>query len=348
MSDITRKIDVKKALTYMIRGLRHLFLHNGWLKAIAIIISVILWAGLISQDETITRDKSFQNVNVSITGTEQMKSNGYIVVSDMEEMLNNVSIVAAVPQKRYENAESTAYNVRIDLSKISGTGEQEIKLQSTNSTTYGRVVSINPSTITVQVEDYGIRDRIPVSTKVKGDVPEGWYMETTTVDPNLVTVSGLRSLVNTISKAQAYIETENIDWTEGKVMDSYKIQLFNREGKEIEDPLLSITSSSIKIDSVLIELNLLPKKLFATEDLMQLIGSPAAGYQIKEVTISPETITVAAKQEVLNQMSTLCSVNVDGLRETTIFQQVKVQKPSEDSSISNETISVTVEIEPEY
>ena len=346
MNSQRKKIDIRKAMSLALKGLRHLLLHNGWLKVIAVIISVILWAGLISQDENITRDRTFPHVNVSVIGTEQMKSNGYIVVSDLDALLDDVSIVAAVPQKQYEKADSSTYNVRLDLSRINGTGEQEIKLQSTNSAAYGRVTAINPSSVTVQVEDYVIRERIPVSTRIKGDVPEDWSMEITTVDPNLVTVSGPMSLMQTISKAQVYIDTDNIDWTEGKVTDSYKIQLCNRAGDEVENPLLSVTASSIKIDSVLIELNLLPKVLFETEDLVQIIGSVAPGYQIKNVTITPETITVAARQEILDQMTTLCSINVEGLRETTEFQQLKVQKPSEDSSISNETISATVEIEP--
>lgn len=346
MNSQRKKIDIRKAMSLALKGLRHLLLHNGWLKVIAVIISVILWAGLISQDENITRDRTFPHVNVSVIGTEQMKSNGYIVVSDLDALLDDVSIVAAVPQKQYEKADSSTYNVRLDLSRINGTGEQELKLQSTNSAAYGRVTAINPSSVTVQVQDYVIRERIPVSTRIKGDVPEDWSMEITTVDPNLVTVSGPMSLMQTISKAQVYIDTDNIDWTEGKVTDSYKIQLCNRAGDEVENPLLSVTASSIKIDSVLIELNLLPKVLFETEDLVQIIGSVAPGYQIKNVTITPETITVAARQEILDQMTTLCSINVEGLRETTEFQQLKVQKPSEDSSISNETISATVEIEP--
>ena len=63
--------------------LRHIVLHNGWVKLLALLISLILWAGLISQDETLTRDKTFQNVSVSVTGNETLRNNGYIVVSDL-------------------------------------------------------------------------------------------------------------------------------------------------------------------------------------------------------------------------------------------------------------------------
>ena len=70
MSENKKKINWSYYFNLLLRGLRHLFLHNGILKIIAILISVILWAGLISQDENLTRDKYFQNVNVTVTGTE--------------------------------------------------------------------------------------------------------------------------------------------------------------------------------------------------------------------------------------------------------------------------------------
>ena len=53
MSEQKNKIDIKKYLDLLVRGLKHLFLHNAILKVIAIIISIVLWAGLISQDENV-------------------------------------------------------------------------------------------------------------------------------------------------------------------------------------------------------------------------------------------------------------------------------------------------------
>ena len=347
MSEKTKTNRKRAFVNTAIRGLKHVFLHNGWLKAIAVVISVVLWAGLISQDESLTRDKTFQNVNVSITGSDTLRNNGYIVVSDLNELLNDVSVVAAVPQKQYENAEPSAYYVRLDLSKISGTGEQEIRLQSTNSATYGKVISTNPASVSVQVEDYIVRQRIPVSVSVEGEVPAGWYMSTPTVDPTVVAVSGPRSLVQTISRAKAVINTEDIEWTEGTVVLSSAIRLYNRAGEEVESPLLGTTTSSLTIDSVLIETTLYPTRSFDTEELIQINGKVAKGYEIREVKISPESITVAAREEVLAQLTELPmerTVNVKNLNETTVFQ-LKIQKPSEDAIISNETVTVTVDIE---
>ena len=333
MSEERKNNKRRELLHSVLSGLKHVLLHNGWLKAIAVIISVVLWAGLISQDESLTRDKTFSNVSVSITGAETLRNNGYIVVSDLYEMLNDVSVVAAVPQKQYDNADPSSYYVRVDLSKINGTGEQEIKLLSTNSSTYGKVISTNPSSVTVMVEDYIVRQRIPVSVSVEGDIPESWYMSTPVVDPTVVTVSGPRSLAQTISRAKAVINTKDIEWTEGSTILSSTIKLYNRSGEEVTSPLLNIMDSSVSIDSVLVEMTLLRKASFDTESLIQ--------------EVSPESITVAAREEVLEQMSELPmerTVNVRNLNETSVFQ-LKVQKPSEDAIISNETVTVTVEIE---
>ena len=40
--------------------LRHIVLHNGWVKLLAMLISLVLWAGLISQDDSLTREKTWQ------------------------------------------------------------------------------------------------------------------------------------------------------------------------------------------------------------------------------------------------------------------------------------------------
>jgi YbbR domain-containing protein len=348
MSEEQKDKKTKSFLHSVLRGLKHVVFHNGWLKAIAVLISVVLWAGLISQDETLTRDKTFQNVNVSVTGTDTLRNNGFIVVSDLNEMLNDVSIVAAVPQKQFENAEASAYNVRLDLSKINGIGEQEIKLQSTNSSTYGKVVSTNPASITVQVEDYIVRQRIPVSVTVEGDVPEEWYMSPSTLDPTVVTVSGPKSLAQTISRAKAVINTADIEWIEGTYVDSPEIRLYNRASEEVNSPLLGITDSSVPIDSVLFEAIVLPKITFDTGELIQVTGKVAKGYEIKEIKVSPESIWIAARQDVLEQLTELPleqrTINVRNLNETTAFQ-LKVQRPSDDAIISNETVTVTAVIE---
>ncbi len=338
---------------FALKALKHILLHNGWVKLIAVLISMVLWAGLISQDDSLTRDKSWQNVNVSINGSDTLRRNGYIVVSDLSEILSNVSVSAAVPQKQYDSADPSYYNVRVDLSRINGTGSQELKVLSSPSTSYGRVTSTVPSTVTVDVEEYFVRQRIPVSVTVTGDYQNGWYqnwyMSTPSVDPELISVNGPRSIVQNISRAKVFLDPESIEWSEGTLLTTSEIKLYNRSGEEINSPLLGITTESLSIDTVLIEANVLPTKSFHIGELIDIQGNVAEGYRISSIRISPETITIAARNEVLQQLETLSfdkALNLQNITETSVFQ-IKVQKPSDDAVVSNDTVTCTVEVEKE-
>lgn len=333
------------------KAARHVLFHNGWAKLLALLISLVLWAGLISQDQSLTRDKTWQNVNISITGEDTLKRNGFIVVSDLEEMLSGVTVTAAVPQKQYEAADTSAYNLRVDLSRLKGTGIQELKILSTASSTYGKVTNTFPAALNVEVEEYTVRQRIPVSVRVGGDYQNGWYknwyMPNPSVDPTLITVSGPRDLALSISVARVLIDPDKLDWAEGTLLTTGEIVLYNRAGEEVSSPLLSITTEGTAIDSVLIEGNVLPTKSFNISNMIEVQGEAKSGYKFVSCKVSPETITVAARNEVLEQMDELAldrKISLDDLEETTVFQ-IKVQKPSEDAVLSNETVTVTVEIE---
>lgn len=174
-------------------------------------------------------------------------------------------------------------------------------------------------------------------------------MSTPTVDPSLVSVSGPRSLVQTISRARAVLNRDEIDWVEGTLFTNADIVLYNRSGEPVVSNLLNATTESLTIDAVLLEATILPAKTFDVSELIQTTGSPARGYMVKDIRMSPESVTVAARSEVLEQLNELSldstTVNLKNLTETTAFQ-FKVQKPSDDAVLSNETVTVTVEIVP--
>ena len=342
----------KEIWKQLLKAARHVLFHNGWVKLLAVLISLTLWAGLISQDDSLTREKTWQNVNISVNGADTLKRNGYIVVSNLDEMLSNVTVSAAVPQKQYETAETSAYNLRVDLTRINGTGEQELRILSTASSAYGKVTSTVPSSVSVEVEEYFVRQRIPVQVDVTGEYRNGWYkdwyMTSPSVDPILVAVNGPRKLVNTISRAKVSIDPETVEWTEGTMQTTGEIKLYNRSGEEVSSPLINITTESVQIDTALIEYTILPTRSFNINELIDLQGKVMEGYRVASVKVSPETIRVAARNEVLEQMDELAldrKINVQNLEETTVFQ-IKVQKPSEDAVLSNETVTVTVEVEP--
>ena len=121
--------------------------HNWPTKLLSLALAMALWAGLIAQDPTLTREKTFRDVAVTVSGTDTLKRYGFTVVTDLDALLDGVTVVADVPQKQYVNAQASNYNIRLDLSRIREAGEQEVAISATSSSTYGSVVRITPARI---------------------------------------------------------------------------------------------------------------------------------------------------------------------------------------------------------
>ena len=323
-------------------------LNNWGFKLLALLLAVTLWAGLISQDPTLSREKIFNDVTINLTNTETIKRNGFIVVSDMSELRKHASIEVDVPQMQYDNAQASIYNVRVDLSKINKTGVQQVKVLATNSSTYGTVKSISPATLEIEVEDYITRYRIPVSMEITGEAPEGYYASYPSQDPPLVAVSGPRSLVEKVVRAKVTVDQSALPAQEGTVRTAVPFRLLDMWGETVESNLLEVTSESVLLDSVVLEQDVHPIKAINLEDMALTSGTPAKGYEIKSVSVTPEVITVAASKRVLDNLDNIYpegSVSVSGLSES-FTQQLRVRRPSNINNLSSESVTVAVEIGP--
>ena len=349
----------KDILRLLKKGVRHLFLHNGWVKLLAVLISVALWAGLISQDPNVIRNKNFQNVYIEIEGQEDLKKKGRIVTTDLDELLGDVSMTVAVPQLQYEDASASAYELKIDLSGIQSVGEQEIRIQSKNDTVYGEVVNIIPSTINVMVEDYITYQKVPITIRTEGEAPEGWYITQLAVEPQTVSVSGPLSLVKELSRGIVTLDLTAQKWEEGTFRAIGEIKLLNLKGEEINNPLLTISSGGYDNDIVIIQAEMLPTREYNLREMIRLKGEPAEGYRITgEPEFSKETITVAAGENTLRELDELSplqlgnkilesqELDVSGLTETKVFTlKTNTLDDVKFVQLSGGTVSVTVTIE---
>ena len=337
-------IDWKGILSIILRLLKK----NWGFKLLALCISVVMWSGLITQDPTLTREKVFNDVKISVAGSDAIKRNGMIVVTDLDEILGDAQLRVQVPQMQYGNATASIYNVRVDLSRVSTTGVQDIKVLTTNSATYGTVSEVWPATVQIEVEDYITRYRIPVNVNTVGQVHEGFYAGIAQPDPPMVAVSGPKSLVDRIVQAEAVLKLDSLPKREGTVRTTTEFHLLDEAGNYVESDQLSVTSESVLLDSVVVEQTLYSTKELAMSTLGLTTGQPADGYEIKSVSCTPEVVRAAGRAVNLDLLDTLyvnSAVDVTGATES--FQkQIKVRRPTELIYLSADTVTVEVEIGP--
>ena len=324
-------------------------LKSNWgLKVTSLLMAVAIWGGLISQDATLTREKTFSDVPVAVLNSDTMQRNGYIVISDLSQ-LGPIRMRANVPQRVYDSVTPTNYNVRLDLGRINATGTVTLPLQTTDTISYGSVIWLSQTEVTVEVDEYITRRRIPVqpiqSTAV---LSENIYAANPGIDPNSVVISGPRSLVENIARVVPAYDASQLTPLVGTQYNAVPFMLVNREGEEIKSPLISVTSENVLLDSLMVEQTFYPQKSVPINLTGAIAGQPAAGYKIGAITAEPASVLVAGNSTGLEKitMADLSGpIDVSGLAET-IIRAVKVTKPADSTYISENAVYVTVEILP--
>lgn len=329
--------------------IKMLIVRNWPYKLLSLFLAIFMWSGLITQDDTLTREKVFADVPITVTNADTLRRNGFIIVSGLDD-LPSVRIYADVPQKNYNSSIASNYNLRIDLSRIHQAGEQTLPVLSSSSATYGTVKEISISSITVQVEEYVSRSRIPVRLVSSGNPPQGFYAGEAQVDPSYVTVSGPKSLVERIVRCAADYDMSVLEPQYGTERTAVPFRLLDADGDEVSSSLIDVTSQSVSLDSIIISQAVYTEKTLVvnTSDLVQ--GTTADGYMIKRISSEPSTITVAGRESALNTLHELHlaeftdqQIDVTG-QTATLTRNISIKKTDDFVHFSSDTLIITVEI----
>ncbi len=328
--------------------LRSFLLENWGTKLVSILIAIALWAGLIAQDPTLTREKNFENADINIIGQETLKRNGYIVLEDLDEVLDDVDISVSVPQGQYSAAQAGNYSVRIDLSRIKQAGKQEVRILSTNTSTYGTVTRVSPASVMLTVDEYVTRYRIPVTVSTTGESPAGFWADEPSTDPPQVAISGPKSLVDQVAWVQVVADQSALPAKEGKDRRAVPFTLVDASGAPIQSSLLEVTSEGVLLDSVIVEQQIFPTRLIEISELGVVQGEPARGYEVKGVYITPAVLTIAGRGSIIGGINMFYAdktVDIEGLTQS-VSEVLRVRQPVTVRYVSTDQVDVAVEIGP--
>lgn len=299
----TKKPDAPRGPFKGLRqGISRILSSRWFLIALSLLIAMVFWSILVASDGTLTRAKTFQNVAVSVTGESTLRSRGYIVMDDLETLISGVKMTVEVTQSNYSRVSGTSYNPHLDLTDVTGEGENEIPI-SFSSTLYGPVISCEPSSVTVNVERY-ITRRVPVVLEKTGEI-EGYFLDSAKTDPTMVSVSGPQSLVSRVARAVAKLDASQLSGERMSDRASVQIVLQDSAGEAIESELIETTNESVLTDTVVVETELVPMKDVPLQVDSLVKGEPAEGYELTGVEAAVQSLSVAAQQDVLDAMTVL-------------------------------------------
>lgn len=330
---------VTKVIVMFFRALWRLLAHNFGLKVLALLIAVLMWNFVLTSDTSITRSKTISGLTCYISNQSALKTYGLALLDNPTEELSNISVVVEVPQADYAYATADNVQVTLDLSGIRTAGTREVRLKA--STSYGKVVRILPDTIPLTFEALDSR-QIPINVQISGEIRDDMWYNINRSNPSSVTISGAASVVQNIAKAYVYVDVTGAEQS-FEVPERYV--LLDRDGNEISQSMLDRSSTSVSASVDVYPTKEIP---ISTDAANVVTGQPAAGYVVGDITIQPETLTVAADHELLEGVEELHvdPISVEGATQSFTVK-ASVASLSSFKFISAEEVYVNVAINEE-
>lgn len=325
----------KESLLKGFRILKAMVTHNLGLKLLSLLAALFLWSYVITANPNITRDKTLSSIDVNVTGQSVLTSRNLALLTDVSTEMGSVRARVTVPQASFGLVNDTNVSAELDLTNVRTTGKQRVMLKGTS--VYGDVVQLWPEYVEIEVEAL-VQRYVPVNVTLIGtDTSSYWYA--TRANPTQLTVSGPASIVQTVSSAEITLDVSEI--AEPRT-SAEQFTLCNSQGAEITLPLTRSTSS------VMVSLDVYPVKnvpiISQPEDV--LTGTVPTGYEIKSVSVSPNTVMIAAEQTLLDTIDSLAFNKIDISNRTSSFTRtINLNSLNGLKYLSTDQVTVSVTIE---
>ena len=311
---------------------------NIGLKVLSLAFAVLLWSYVVATNPSITRNKTVTGLTAYMSGQATLNAYRLALASDPGSALNGITVTLEVPQAEYAYVSPDNVQVTLDMASVRSAGTQSVPLRATTS--YGKVLRILPDSLTLSFESLDSRS-VPVNVTLAGTDSKLWYTKNR-INPQQLTISGAASVVQRISSASV-----TVDVTDRK--ENYTTAapyvLYDSEGEEIPQAMLDCSASSITVG-----INIYPTRELAVSNNVEdvLTGQPAEGYEIESITMQPETVIVAADQELLDSLDVLLvePIDVEGASQS-FSRRVALSPLADIKYTSAEQVYVTVQIAEE-
>jgi YbbR domain-containing protein len=327
---------MKAFLKPLVQFMTGLVKKNFWMKIAALGFAAALWVFVIAETNP-SRIKEFRDIPVSFTGVQEINNRGLTSVENLSELLAeaDATVDAQTDQLKYLTDENITLTV--DLSGITTPGEYTLPIRGRS--TAGNVTRMDPSNVTVTVEDIASVE-LPVEVQLVGDKNPNLYYGEPTLSKGTGTVSGARSNLEAFAKAVCYLDIEGLT---GPVTESKNAVVIDENGNIVDEASIDDT-----IPSVIVSLDIYPKKTVPidTQLVTQAITGVAPGYQIDGVVLEPESVEFAGPQDILDSISSAELQPIELAEGATADASLKALVIVPDGVVASEPpeVSLTVKI----
>lgn len=266
-------------------------INNPGLKLLAFVFAFLLWFTVVNIDDPVS-SKTYRDIPVTVQSVEVLSRNQktYQIMDGTNEVNVTVSARRSVLEKiKAEDIIATA-----DLRELYLETQIPVKVYIPKYEEDYTSAVVSPRNLQVRIEN-NTSKTFPITAAATGTVRDGYVLGEVKADPEKVTINGAESSLEKISKVTAEVDVSGL--AEDTELES-SLVLYDADNNVLSQ---SLFTNNLGKFGVSVKVSLYRTKtvsLAFDESAVEI----ASGYSLKGFSYTPEEITVAGKDEVLEDL----------------------------------------------
>ena len=331
-------------------------LMNNWgLKILSFLLAVMLWLIVVNIDDPVTT-QTFNNIPVAVTNAEVLAATNQTY--QIEDGTQNVSVTVRAKRSVLNKIKADNIKATADMKELTLQTQIPISVEITGVNYES--VEVSPRNLQVKLEDEETK-KFPIVPKTTGTVRDGYTLGEIQAVPEMVSIRGPKSVIDSISKVEASVSVSGLS---EDVVTKSELVLYDSDNNVIDQSLLA---NNLGTEGVSVSVQVLETKSVKVEfDTSQITA--ADGYSVSDIKYEPDHVNVTGRAEELKKLKKIsvpasalidsiskveASVSVSGLSEDVVTKSELVLYDSDNNvidqsllanNLGTEGVSVSVQV----
>ena len=272
----------------------HVFTHPV-LGVVSLVIAFFVWLIVMNVSDPV-RTKTFASIPVSVSNASYVESKG--LSYKIADGFQNISVTVKSNTSIIERLSTSSIVANADLTQIIDFNSDPVMVPVTVQIPGVSTDSItaNPRNIEISLEDMVSQDFVINTTAGDTSPANGYEIGSISATPEKLTLRGPKSMIERIDKVVAQVDVTGLktDATLGTT-----IRVFDKNGDVLSDSRMNYLTPNIGFDDIRVRVTL-DEVLSDVPIVAQSYGTPAEGYTVGDISVTPSTIQLVGSEDALD------------------------------------------------
>ena len=283
-------------------------INNIGFKILALVFAFVLWLVITNTTDPVT--------NRTITGIPVQIENEQLVLDGSHvytvETGNTATVVVSGNRSVIGNLTAADFIATADFAELSITNSVPINVELTGEKArYASSVTITLKTnsMIINLEDMDTKT-MNVEVEYVGQLPDDMIIEDAACNPAKVVLHAPESVINQAAKAAVQINYSEVT---GDTTLHKDVVIYDYNGNAIE------LNSDTYLESASVDVKITTSHVKSVPIYIEAFGTPAAGYELADISFSKETVSLRGSEESLSMITDIVLpqtlLNIQGAKE---------------------------------